>query len=80
MHRCIDTLYVCVCTWRQFTDWRVAAGASGHAVKPGCDPLGVGAGEHLFRRLAKLQDLCKHGDSLVRVLDAAKTNGELVTQ
>lgn len=78
MQRCIDTL--CVCTRRQFTEWRVAAGASGHAVKPGCDPLGVGAGEQLFRRLAELQDLCKHGDSLVRVLDASKRNGKSVTQ
>lgn len=55
-------------TWRQLT----AAGAAGHAVEPGGDPLGVGAGEQLFGRLAKLQDLCQHGDSLIGVLDASQ--------
>lgn len=71
---------VCVSTWRQLTERWVDAGASGHAVKPGCDPLGVGAGEQLCGRLAELQNLCQHGDSLVRVLDAARRNRESVTR
>lgn len=41
-------------------------------MKPGCDPLGVGAGEQLFGRLAELQNLRQHGDSLVRILGAAQ--------
>lgn len=44
-------------------------------MKPGCDPLGVGAGEQLFGCLAELQNLCQHGDSLVRVLVASQRKG-----
>lgn len=47
-------------------------------MKPGGDPLGVGAGEQLFGRLAELQDLCQHGDSLIGVLDASQRNRESV--
>lgn len=32
------------------------------------------AGEQLFGRLAKLQDLCQHGDSLIGVLNACQTD------
>lgn len=64
-------------TWRQLTVRWVAAGAASHAVKPGCDPLGMGGGEQLFGRLAKLQDLRQHGDSLVGVLDALQRHSQL---
>lgn len=49
-------------------------------MKPRRDPLRVGAGEQLFGRLAELQNLCQHGDSLVRVLNASQTNRKLVAQ
>lgn len=68
---------MCVSTWRQFAGGRVDAGASGHVVEPRGDPLRVGAGEQLFGRLAELQDLSQHGDSLVRVFDAAWRNTRL---
>lgn len=64
-------------TWRQLAGWR--AGASGHAVEAGCDPLGVRAGEQLRGRLSELQDLGQHGDPLLRVLDAAQRNHRPVT-
>lgn len=39
------------------------------------------AGEQLFGRLAKLQDLCQHGDSLIGVLNACQTDrGETLGQ
>lgn len=46
-------------------------------MKPGCDPLGMGGGEQLLGRLAKLQDLRQHGDSLVGVLDALQRHSQL---
>ncbi len=69
----------CFSTWRQFTEGRVDAGASGYVVKPRGDPLRVGAGEQLFGRLAELQDLCQHGDPLIRVLDASRKFVKLMT-
>jgi len=74
------TVCVCVCvsTWRQVTDCGVAARASGYVLKPWRDPLRVRGGEQLCGRLAELQDLGQHGDSLVRVLDAFQRMGKLV--
>lgn len=65
-------------TWGQLAGRRAAAGAAGHAVKPGGDPLGVGAGKQLCGRLAELQDLCQHGDPLIGVLDAWQSDRQPV--
>lgn len=56
-------------TWRQFADARVGAEAAAD-LKARRDPLRVRAAEQLFGRLAKLQDLRQHGDSLIGILDA----------
>lgn len=47
-------------------------------MKPGGDPLGVGDGEQLLGRLAELQDLRQHADSLIGVLDASQRNRKSV--
>lgn len=44
-------------------------------MKPWCDPLRMRAGEQLRWRLPELEDLCQHGDLLIRVLDASRQRG-----
>lgn len=79
LHQSLLNVRVCSCdsTGGQIADWRVAAGTSSYVVKPRRDPLRVRGGEQLFGRLAELQDLCQHADSLVGVLNAFRTIGKL---